>query len=563
MVAQYNNPKSSRYGPTEVSEVFEISLGSTSVEYKRHAMYAPSEWLYEIASSVLSLGITITIACIFWYMDNKPMSDWSGPISLSATIAILTTAYSAAVMHGVSQFIGQLKWRCFKVGPQKLSNFEVFDAATRGVWGSILLLTTLKWNLATIGALITILRLTYAPFTQQVVLLEERDIVSPDPSAAFGYSHQYYRELVGGMSNSRFGSVPQDPNMQSAIVQALYGTNATTTPFNCPGACRWPGSYLTLSFKSNCKNVTQETLRSEHCNGTQYQARCNMTTPGRLLLSTRYDFTEYGTSHVMNATSMLNSFGEALPDTFPEITRFAIYRSTPDHNYQPENINITECSLSLSSSHLNGAKANGSDFSFETVQEIDFSHGDIPWQFTTDDGLSGYLYTNQSQVGTINVPPLKIGYTDIVALENFLTSPTIVTEWVEGNFENENVGLTAALTGDIDINERFNSMASRMTDYLRNGPNAQLGLGERVRSVAFIVIRWPYYALPVLTEVLAIVFTVSTVLSNRGCHIPLWKSLALAALACQHDRHLRVLQSTVKDIEELQKAAGKTAARLQ
>jgi hypothetical protein len=205
MVAQYNNPKSSRYGPTEISEAFEISLGSASVEYKRHAMYTPSEWLYEIASSVLSLGITITIACIFWYMDNKPMSDWRGPISLSATIAILTTAYSAAVMHGVSQFIGQLKWRSFKVGPQKLSNFEVFDAATRGVWGSILLLTTLKWNLATIGALITILRLVYAPFTQQVVLLEERDIVSPDPSATFGYSHQYYRELTGRISNSRFG----------------------------------------------------------------------------------------------------------------------------------------------------------------------------------------------------------------------------------------------------------------------------------------------------------------------------------------------------------------------
>jgi hypothetical protein len=90
-----------------------------------------------------------------------------------------------------------------------------------------------------------------------------------------------------------------------------------------------------------------------------------------------------------------------------------------------------------------------------------------------------------------------------------------------------------------------------------------LALGERVRSVPFIVIRWPYYALPVLTEVLAIVFAVSTVLSNRGCHIPLWKSSALAVLACQHDRHLRMLQSTVKDIEELQKAAGKTAARLQ
>jgi hypothetical protein len=40
-----------------------------------------------------------------------------------------------------------------------------------------------------IAALITILRLTVAPLAQQVILLEKRNISSPDSRAVFGYPH--------------------------------------------------------------------------------------------------------------------------------------------------------------------------------------------------------------------------------------------------------------------------------------------------------------------------------------------------------------------------------------
>ncbi|KAL6228829.1 hypothetical protein BDW75DRAFT_246283 [Aspergillus navahoensis] len=350
--------------------------------------------------------------------------------------------------------------------------------------------------------------------------------------------------------------------MQSAVVQALYGTNITA-PFSCPGVCRWTGSYISLGFKSECKNVTQETLRSARCNGTQYSTRCKMTTPGGLVLPTRHLFTEYGTSYSMNATSMLSSFGKPLPDTFPEITRFAVYRSTPDHNFQPENINITDCSLSLTAYEYIDAKANGSDFSFGKTQEVNFGDGN-PWKFTTDDGLSGYLYTNKSHGDTNSVPALEISYVDIISLENFFTSATIVTEWVDGNYANENLGLAAALTGDVDIGKRFKGMAASMTSYLHNGPNAQFALGEQVESVPFISIRWAYYIAPAITEAIAILFAVLTMISNRRSHnVPLWKSSALAVLDCQHNKQLRMLQCTVRDIQELQESAEKTAARLQ
>jgi hypothetical protein len=114
-------------------------------------------------------------------------------------------------MHGVSTFIGQSKWLHFKNGPRKLADFETIDGASRGVWGSILLLTTVKWNLATIGAFITILRLAFSPFAQQVVLIEQRDVISAADTATFGYAHNYSRNILNELANSDVGKYRQLP----------------------------------------------------------------------------------------------------------------------------------------------------------------------------------------------------------------------------------------------------------------------------------------------------------------------------------------------------------------
>lgn len=148
-------------------------------------------------------------------MNNKPLSAWHGRISLNATVSILTTACTTALMHGVSTFIGQSKWLHFKNEPRKLADFETFDGASRGVWGSILLLSTVKWNLATIGAFITILRLAFSPFAQQVLLIEQRDIISSAATATFGYAHSYNSGTVENLANSGTGKHRQHLHNQS------------------------------------------------------------------------------------------------------------------------------------------------------------------------------------------------------------------------------------------------------------------------------------------------------------------------------------------------------------
>ncbi|GLI80471.1 hypothetical protein PoHVEF18_008826 [Penicillium ochrochloron] len=109
-----SDPKAHSYETAQVTEVGSEPQAATTTEHKRHPVYSPREWLFESISSILALILLTGIVIIFWYMDNKPLSAWHGRVSLNATISILTTACTTALMHGVSTFIGQSKWLHFK-----------------------------------------------------------------------------------------------------------------------------------------------------------------------------------------------------------------------------------------------------------------------------------------------------------------------------------------------------------------------------------------------------------------------------------------------------------------
>lgn len=350
--------------------------------------------------------------------------------------------------------------------------------------------------------------------------------------------------------------------MQSAIVQGLYDISSPAT-FSCPGACSWNGSYISLGFKTECKNVTQETLRSADCLedlDNTASVHCNMTTPGGLVISTRNMMTDYATNYRMNASSTMEDTQITLPSSFPEVVRFALYRSTSDGNFQPFDINITDCSLSLTAYEYTKAHANGSTFSFEKTQEVDFGVKN-PWK-VEGNIFTGSLYTNESKAD--GIPALEISWADLKTLQTFFESETIVTEWVDGNWENKNLGLSAALTGNVDIGKRFEKMATSMTDYLRSGPNRNLAPGEKMESQPFVSIRWYYLIGPVTIELTALLFGVFTIFSNRKSRkVPLWKSSALAVLTCQHKKQSGFIQTKAKDIKEIERTAEKDLVQLE
>lgn len=133
--------------------------------------------------------------------------------------------------------------------------------------------------------------------------------------------------------------------------------------------------------------------------------------------------------------------------------------------------------------------------SFTSKREVDFGTKN-PWS-----GLGRQrVYINESKNGNISIPALEMSYYGLAALENFFESSSIVSEWVVGNFANTNVGIAAALSCDVGISNRFDNMATAMTNYLRYGPNMQLARGDLRQSELFVFIRWEYFAVPMVTK---------------------------------------------------------------
>ncbi|KAJ5322669.1 hypothetical protein N7452_010958 [Penicillium brevicompactum] len=562
------HPRAHPYEPARAFEEGSEEHIATITKYKRHSMFSSKEWLFESLSIIAALSCLVGIAVIFFQMHNKPLTAWRTRIpSLSATISILTTASAAAIMYSVSAFVGQYKWIYFKEKPRELADFGKIDDVSRSTFGSLKWLVTTKPNIATLGAIITILQLTFTPFAQQVISIKQRDIATPASSASFGYAHSYNHldksDTPSGLANAAIESYPQDPDMQTAIIQGLSGITLPE-PYRCPGACIWKEKYVSLGFKSECKNVTQVTLKTATCEGPEYFQTCTLTTPGGVDLVIRFAFTDSATAYYLNVSApMLSPTIPSQLSNLPVITRFAIFRSTPDDTYLMNDIRITECSLSLAAYEYSHARANGSGISFANRHEVNFG-AENPWQLPHDRMSS--IHTNESTSGDVQIPMLEMSFLSLMSLRNFFMSTTIVSEWVAGSYKNRNLGLSSVLSVNVNISERFERMAAAMTDRVRYGPNSLSAHGDLMLSEAYVYIHWWYFIVPAAAELLAIVFAVLTIVRNRKSRgVPLWKNSAIAVLECQlqkHDEQYGLLQSSGMSIDELNKQAEEVEVAL-
>jgi hypothetical protein len=96
-------------------------------------------WSLEIISWVISVVCMIIVVTMLLYMKDKRIPGWPTTLTLTVFFKIA----SAALLLPTSEAIGQLKWSWIK-GDSRMWDFEIFDLASRGPWGSILLLFRTK-----------------------------------------------------------------------------------------------------------------------------------------------------------------------------------------------------------------------------------------------------------------------------------------------------------------------------------------------------------------------------------------------------------------------------------
>ena len=141
-------------------------------------------WLLEIVSWIFSALCMIAVIIVLIYLKDDPLTKWSlaekTGLTLNAYISILSKMAGAALILPVSEALGQLKWSWFQQNSKQMWDFEIFDNASRGPWGSILLLIRTKGKaLAALGAMITLCMMALDPFFQQVVDFPDRWALQP------------------------------------------------------------------------------------------------------------------------------------------------------------------------------------------------------------------------------------------------------------------------------------------------------------------------------------------------------------------------------------------------
>lgn len=141
-------------------------------------------WFWEI------LGISTCVACLLGVtitlrvFDGKPLPDIPFGISLNTIASLLGTGIKTTLLLVVSSALSQLKWLWFHKKERELQDLQVFDEASRGPWGAMVMLRTSGVSLASFGALIVLLLLAFDPFIQQLITTPQRQLSTLEKSTA-------------------------------------------------------------------------------------------------------------------------------------------------------------------------------------------------------------------------------------------------------------------------------------------------------------------------------------------------------------------------------------------
>ncbi|KAF4969526.1 hypothetical protein FSARC_3256 [Fusarium sarcochroum] len=246
-------------------------------------------WVFEIAAMAASIALLISMASLLLAYHEKPIFD-DKLITLNAIVSILSTASKATLMTTVASCISQGNWVLFSGKPRRLYDFEMISEASRGPWGSLMVLWSRSLHgglLIRLGAIATILTLAMDPFAQQLVQLKQ--IFKRESGAAvIPYASRYSAGLRMGaimvasivtddgrveLFDDLYVNSNADFAMQAAITYGLTADSATLVqqfPFNCSAQDCEAKPLVSLAVCSRCSNITSHLSKNNKSTGSQF-----------------------------------------------------------------------------------------------------------------------------------------------------------------------------------------------------------------------------------------------------------------------------------------------------
>ncbi|KAE8449583.1 hypothetical protein EG329_007913 [Mollisiaceae sp. DMI_Dod_QoI] len=208
-------------------------------------------WTLEVVAAAFSVIFLIVMVIILHEYDSCPNPRLPYNITLNTIISILATASKSCLLYVVAAGIGQSKWFWFQETSRSLRDVQVFDNASRGLFGSIQIFASpTRTSITSLGAAIFVLAMAFDPFVQQVVSIRVREIFTPSATSSTGKLLAYY---PWGLSD----------NFSTAVYLGLWSeAKAFPRTVTCTtGNCTFQ-TFKSLEWCSQCVDVTSSTMFS-------------------------------------------------------------------------------------------------------------------------------------------------------------------------------------------------------------------------------------------------------------------------------------------------------------
>lgn len=534
---------SSQYGKADNATGIHESHGSS------RNLFRSDWWLWEIIFTGVSVASLIAIIGILQAYNGQPLPNWPHFITLNAFLAIMSTIFKASMMVSVAACIGQLKWLWFR-RPRRLRDIDTVDQASRGSWGSILLLFRLtSTQLVSIGALITILATAIDPFTQQIVSYPLR-LVSTGEGAVTSRAQSYDE----GRYNLPVGSGVQDApsiDTKASFYQGIFASDLQPLRPSCVTEnCTFP-SFDSLALCSKCENVTSE-VKSSYEQGIGGLGHfsgwvLNMTyaLPGDVAIDFNAIYGDksmkdlrYGPAFLSVANISSNFVGIKNPLLSLSTLQFKnVEAAGREGNYIKSPPEAHQCALYFCVQSYDVRIVKGtpstkvvSSWYNETDPVLPLGDNEMDRIFhraTDQDTVAATAHSTEDFVVNNRTFETALWYfTKTLSGKTFTSLSEVSPDERAPN------DVLAAMQNSVDVGVMINNLATSFTNRMRamsSDKNSQVN-GTAFISVPHVRVQWAWLSLPILLMVLSLAFLVATSLITKKSNIPVWKTSTLAVM---------------------------------
>lgn len=527
-------------------------------------------WLWEGLAMSFSILCFLAIVCLLRGYDQKTSPTFTRGITLNSIISVLSAASKSSMIYAVTASIGQLKWNWFYTKRERLQHIQLFDDASRGPWGSMIMLFSHKGcSLASLGAAIIILVFAFDPFMQQILTYPIRQTASPSDVATSKQAHTFSASTV---------MIP----WLKATNTAIWSNEVVFNP-TCPsGNCTW-APFRSVSWCSQCEDVTSvaslvgcTNVTVEHNITEQHSTPCHVSLPHGEMSDTPVVLRP-----VMGGLNAANTSSVAMdlptdvvwpltPNWFAGNEVYAgvhgpliaiahakfdrphstlTVESSPESDFKIDK--VTECALSLCVKTYNLSVSRGTP----SVDELSVDYGEL-FNRSTEDYPTAYsngihavtcwkpsganpnlikLDNNYRWIDTAEFSFCPVDDYIFDVLQQLNASTSSPWTWLtEDRRWRSPAGSSLSDTNldqifEIGLEATMQKMANSLTRLALDTSDKTVN-GTAEVSEVYVAVNWAWIVFPVTVLALGILFLASTIVATKSQNLGLWKSAILPVL---------------------------------